>query len=71
MTRRVNKSVETNGRAHTGTVAKASTINEVKPTADLIQKRAYELYLRRLASGQPGDAVGDWTRAEQELSLSK
>ncbi|HVH70978.1 MAG TPA: DUF2934 domain-containing protein [Candidatus Dormibacteraeota bacterium] len=35
------------------------------PTHDEIALRAYEIYLER--GGAPGDALGDWTRAEREL----
>lgn len=40
---------------------------EVKPTSDDIQRRAYEIYLGRLASGEPGCCQTDWERAEREL----
>jgi hypothetical protein len=40
---------------------------ELKPSADAIRKRAYELYLERVAMGQPGDDRSDWIRAEREL----
>lgn len=33
---------------------------------ELIQRRAYELYLER--GQQPGDEIADWLRAERELS---
>ena len=35
------------------------------PTHEEIALRAYEIYLERGAT--PGDALGDWTRAEREL----
>lgn len=35
------------------------------PTHEEIALRAYEIYLER--GGAPGDALQDWTRAEQEL----
>lgn len=35
------------------------------PTHEEIALRAYEIYLER--GGTPGDALGDWTRAEREL----
>lgn len=35
------------------------------PTHEQIALRAYEIYLER--GGAPGDALQDWTRAEQEL----
>jgi Protein of unknown function (DUF2934) len=36
----------------------------VRPDADLIRERAYELYLQR---GHHGDPMEDWLRAEREL----
>lgn len=33
---------------------------------DAIRKRAYELYVERIAKGQPGDAKTDWLKAERE-----
>ena len=35
------------------------------PTLELIQARAYEIYLER--RGAPGSQIEDWLRAEQEL----
>jgi len=35
------------------------------PTAEQIQRRAYEIYLER--QGAPGNEVEDWIRAEREL----
>lgn len=35
------------------------------PTHEEIALRAYEIYVER--GGAPGDALGDWTRAEREL----
>jgi hypothetical protein len=37
----------------------------VKPTAEQIRARAYELYLAR--GGRGGDPEADWLQAEQEL----
>lgn len=39
------------------------------PTHEEIALRAYEIYLER--GGAPGDALQDWTRAEQELIEKK
>jgi len=39
------------------------------PTHQEIAMRAYEIYLER--GGAPGDALEDWTRAEQELAEKK
>ena len=36
-------------------------------TAERIRERAHEIYERRTALGQPGDADGDWLQAEAEL----
>lgn len=40
---------------------------EVKPSSDQIRRRAYEIYLRRLATGAHGTAESDWLEAEREL----
>ena len=37
-------------------------------TDDDVRLRAYELYLKR--GTKPGDEVGDWLQAEQELRAS-
>ena len=37
------------------------------PTQDQIAARAYELYCDRCQNAAPGDAVGDWLRAEDQL----
>lgn len=34
-----------------------------------IRQRAHELYLQRLRTGSPGDAVADWLIAEGQLLL--
>lgn len=44
-----------------------STMPEIKPDQDQVRKRAYELYLRRAASGEPGTPASDWLKAEREL----
>jgi hypothetical protein len=40
---------------------------EVKPNADAVRRRAYELYAKRVAEGKPGDDKSDWAQAEREL----
>jgi hypothetical protein len=40
---------------------------EIKPNADAVRRRAYDLYLRRMAEGGPGDDKADWAQAEREL----
>lgn len=37
------------------------------PSEEEIARRAYALCEQRQQNGQPGDALGDWLRAEQEL----
>jgi hypothetical protein len=34
---------------------------------DQIRARAYDIYQRRMRSGEPGDALTDWLQAEREL----
>jgi hypothetical protein len=63
------------GRAATGPLNKVPSAPgtalagpvELKPSADAIRKRAYELYLDRVAKGHQGDERTDWIRAEREL----
>lgn len=42
-----------------------SRSKKIAPTTDAIQLRAYEIFLER--NGAPGDPLGDWVRAENEL----
>jgi hypothetical protein len=37
------------------------------PRCDCIRARAFEIFQARSTAGQPGDAVSDWLRAEEEL----
>jgi hypothetical protein len=34
---------------------------------DSLEQRAYEIYMKRVSAGAPGDEVGDWLQAESEL----
>lgn len=38
------------------------------PTTEEIRRRAYEIYQRRMRTGEPGSPENDWERAERELS---
>ena len=38
-----------------------------KNRLELIRNRAYELFLKRIKHGNPGDAESDWFQAEKEL----
>jgi hypothetical protein len=40
---------------------------EIKPNAEAVRRRAYELYLDRARTGKPGDETADWVQAEKEL----
>ena len=42
-----------------------------QPTPEEIRKKAGELYLERLASGEDGTAEQDWLRAEELLTGKK
>ncbi len=44
---------------------KKSRSTKSAPTHEEIALRAYEIYVER--GGAPGDALGDWVRAEREL----
>ncbi len=47
--------------------SKAMVAVDTKPAPDAVRRKAYELYLERVAKGQPGDDRTDWLRAEREL----
>lgn len=60
---------KTSGHAN-GAAALATPIHsttEVKPDAERIRRRAYELYLERARTGRPGNEVADWMQAERDL----
>jgi hypothetical protein len=38
------------------------------PNAEDVRRRAYEIYLHRCTTGEPGCPESDWTRAERELT---
>jgi hypothetical protein len=44
---------------------------EVKPNPDDVKRRAYEIYLGRIARGEPGTQETDWSRAESELARTR
>ena len=35
----------------------------------IVQRRAYEIYLARIEKGQPGRALDDWLKAEQQIGV--
>jgi hypothetical protein len=35
--------------------------------ASRVEKRAFEIYLKRTSTGIPGDEIADWLQAESEL----
>ena len=48
------------------------TVNEPhKSPEEAIRERAYEIWLERMARGQPGTAETDWHLAELELAQKK
>ena len=46
----------------------SSEQGSVALAAERIRQRAHEFYEQRIAKGLPGDAEGDWLRAEAELA---
>jgi hypothetical protein len=42
--------------------------SNVALVAEHVRQRAHEIYEQRIANGLPGDAEGDWLRAEAELA---
>jgi hypothetical protein len=48
------------------------TVNEPqKSHEDAVRERAHEIWLERVARGQPGTAESDWRIAELELAQKK
>jgi hypothetical protein len=45
--------------------------NPARPTLEQLQEeiraKAHEIYLQRISSGEPGDDLSDWLRAEAEI----
>jgi hypothetical protein len=52
-------------------VAKKTGKAIVRPTLEQLQEeiraKAHEIYLQRVSSGEPGDDLSDWLRAEAEV----
>ena len=44
---------------------------EAQFSYEQIAVRAYEIYVRRCQTNQPGDAIGDWAAAEAELRAAQ
>ncbi len=44
-------------------------LNPIVPTEEAIRRRAYELFQAR--GGVPGQELGDWLQAQQELMVQK
>lgn len=57
--------------ADQGATKSNGPVREVKPSAELIRRRAYEIYQDRLARGIRGDANTDWLQAEREISQAR
>jgi hypothetical protein len=36
-----------------------------------VRARAFEIYTQRMGTGEPGDSVSDWLKAEQEIRRRK
>ena len=47
--------------------ARGTTAGETFNSEEIIRPAAYFLYLHRQATGEPGDALGDWITAEQAV----
>lgn len=60
-------STQTAGAPVQPAAAQRSIATEVKPSADHIRRRAYEIYTQRLAKGETGTAETDWLQAERDL----
>lgn len=72
MARNKIKSLGTpNGAKLSGGALRRNSISEIKPDQDAIRKRAYEVYLRRVAAGESGSAASDWIKAERDLMVKQ
>ena len=49
--------------------APAKATGSARVSADDIRKRAYEIYLKRRATGAPGGPETDWFQDEREVSV--
>ena len=52
----------------------ASTVGASRPSSRAsaqrsgsVEQRAYEIYMKRVSAGTPGDQIGDWLQAESEI----
>jgi hypothetical protein len=44
-----------------------TAVRSAVPGMSRVEKRAFEIYLKRISSGIPGDEMADWLQAESEL----
>ena len=51
----------------TGTAASSPTRPTLNQLQEEIRAKAHEIYLQRISSGEPGDDLSDWLRAEAEI----
>ncbi|MBN2522077.1 MAG: DUF2934 domain-containing protein [Bacteroidales bacterium] len=51
----------------TKTTVKKAPVRKTKYSSADIQKRAEQIYLKRIQAGKPGDELSDWLQAEKEL----
>ncbi|MBL8025096.1 MAG: hypothetical protein JNL74_01725 [Fibrobacteres bacterium] len=50
--------------------AAKSTVKDTPRLEDFINEvkaKAFDIYLRRVEKGEPGDEIGDWSYAEKEI----
>jgi len=47
--------------------AKKTAKPDLKDFLEEVEKKAYELYQKRIKSGVAGDDISDWFQAEQEI----
>ena len=46
-------------------------VAETKPSPDELRRRAYQIYLERLARGEEGSEISDWQQAEASLTRKR
>ena len=51
--------------------AAASSVKRRKPTYEEISQKAHEIYLERVAKGEPGNPESDWQQALDILQAKK
>ena len=65
------KAVATRNAGAASEAKETADVRALKPYAEQVRSRAYEIYCERCEDGRSGDAVSDWVTAERELTTSE